>query len=544
MDDRRPKVTSDRLSLRNLGGHVRQNKQGGQVLPATPAARRYAAEKGVDLQELSEIGRERRITEHDIDVFLEKKKIFEKRAQNGRRQEVQETLDQPEEPTIKPEKDDKTEASEDVAEQAAEPETAEETAPQSEDKDKAKEKETGPDEAQNPKAQQSSASPKTSPKVSEVFHLEDLDSDAEHFLSVTPLARALAEEHHVDLKELAPGSGPNGRIVRYDVRQWLKAHGEDGADQKAKGPSRAKAVSPEKPADAPKPEAAQSEPEKTEVKAAPEPVQTTQSPKGADAVTHDPVAARIFRTIQKNMTAAPKSSEPERPKREVIEASAKAEQAMPEGDKPDPYAKAGQEDPDDALALGPFSLVVMVDVTRIHDYCWAQVETASGDDVDLVDHIVAAAARSLSLHPKVSAGGTEIALMTLSERKGLICTPGFEMSDRPTPKEVAVKRRALIQAVEEDQAAVPGEGIGLHVMALGQGIGLNYICDKQRAPILAVGGVRREMQMGGIHYTVPLTLSQKRGTSNVAASVAFLNTLKTFLENPDTLFQMEAGGGK
>jgi pyruvate/2-oxoglutarate dehydrogenase complex dihydrolipoamide acyltransferase (E2) component len=541
MDDRRPKVTSDRLSLRNLGGHVRQNNQGGQVLPATPAARRYAAEKGVDLQELSEIGRERRITEHDIDVFLEKKKIFEKRAQNGRRQEVQETLDQPEEPTLKPEKNAAEEEAAPVMEQSAEPEAAEAASPQPEDEKK--DQKTESDEAQNPKAQQISALPKTPPKVSEVFHLEDLDSDAEHFLSVTPLARALAEEHHVDLKELAPGSGPNGRIVRYDVRQWLKAHGDEDANQQAKGPSKAKAVSSEKPAaEVPKPEAAQPAPEKPEVKA--EPVQPVQSPKGAGTVTHDPVAARIFQTIQKNMTAAPKSEAPERPKREVIEASAKAEQAVPESDRPDPYAKAGREDPDDALALGPFSLVVMVDVTRIHDYCWAQVETASGDDVDLVDHIVAAAARSLTLHPKVSTGGTQIALMTLSERRGLICTPGFEMSDRPTPKEVAVKRRTLIQAVEEDKAAVPGEGIGLHVMALGQGIGLNYICDKQRAPILAVGGVRREMQMGGIHYTVPLTLSQKRGTSNVAASVAFLNTLKTFLENPDTLFQMEAGGGK
>ncbi|MGN0194440.1 MAG: E3 binding domain-containing protein [Pseudoramibacter sp.] len=521
MDDRRPKATKDRLSLRNLGGHVRQSNQAGRVLPATPAARRYAAEKGVDLQELSEIGNDRRITEHDIDVFLEKKKIFEKRAQNGRRQEVQETLDQPEEPTLKFEDSETPAVSETPAESAAQA-PAEAEAPR--------------EAVQEPEEPETPTPEETAQKMADVFHLEDLDDDGDHLLSVTPLARALAEEHHVDLKKVAPGSGPNGRIVRYDVRQWLKAHDSEAAKPAAPKSVPAPDASPAKPEPA-----AEAKPEAQEdVK----PAEVTHKPKTDAPMTHDPVAARIFRTIQKNMAAAPKNAQPERPKRDVIEASAKAERMSPEETAPDPYAKAGQEDPDDALAIGPFSLSVMVDVTRIHDYCWAQVETASGDDVDLVDHIVAAAARSIALHPKASAAGTQIALMTLSEHKGLICTPGFEMREHPTPKDVAVKRRALIQEVEDGRAEEPTEGIGMHVMALGQGIGLNYICDKQRAPILAVGGVRREMQMGGMHYIVPLTLSQKRGTSNVAASVAFLNTLKTFLENPDTLFQMEAGEEK
>lgn len=531
MDDRRPKHTSDRLSLRNLGGHVRQNNQGSRVLPATPAARRYAAEKGVNLEELSEIGDDRRITEHDIDVFLEKKKIFEKRAQNGRRQEVQETLDQPEEPTLKPEGDGAGKAEEEAP--AAEPqsEVPEKAPVSSETHEDAEEAPEG--KAQTDAA--ASAISKAAVKIPEVFHLEDLDSEGDHLLSVSPLARALAEEYHVDLKKLAPGSGPNGRIVRYDVRQWLKAHPADEGKKEAPKPGKTTA----KPAES-KPAAGEKAAVETDVKAP----QVSPAPKASGPVSHDPVAAKIFHAIQKNMTAMPNRETPERPKREVIEASAKAEREDPKKNSPDPYAKAGQEDPDDALNVGPFSLMVMVDVTRIHDYCWAQVETASGDDVDLVDHIVAAATRSLALHPKASAGGSQIALMTLSERRGLICTPGFEMSEHPTPKDAAVRRRALIQDVEEGQASEPTAGIGLHIMALGQGIGLNYICDKQRAPILAVGGVRREMQMGGIHYTVPLTLSQKRGTANVAASAAFLNTLKTFLENPDTLFQMEARGEK
>jgi len=44
-------------------------------------------------------------------------------------------------------------------------------------------------------------------------------------LKVAPVARSLAEQHHLDLRTI-PGSGPDGRIVRADVEQALEARGQ------------------------------------------------------------------------------------------------------------------------------------------------------------------------------------------------------------------------------------------------------------------------------------------------------------------------------
>ena len=545
MGDQKAKPSNGRLSLRNLGGRARQANSGRQVLPATPAARRYAAEKGVDLQELSEIGKERRITERDIDIYLEKKKIFEKHTQNGRRQEAQETLDQPEEPKLKAAADDGDPQADQS--QAAEPESAGQPEPeaeasaealpktepdiQPESVDEAEiEKETEKTEASAaPEVKTESEQPEAAetPSVSETkekssgFNLDDFDPNDVTIVSVSPLARELAEEHHVDLSKLAPGSGPNGRIVRYDVRQWLKAQ-----------PDTAEGAKPPKEDAAPAPEAElQAEPEPA---VAPKEPQTP--PEAPSSLNHpDPVAAKIYRAIRDNMADSfTQKAPPVRAKAADVAASAMAEKTSPQGEALSRLAH--REDPDDAVAIGPYALDMTVDVTRIHDACRNQSEK---DGAELTDYVAAAAARAMSLHPKACGAGTEIVLMTLSEAKGLVCTPGMDADEIVSPKAFAAQRRQVLQEIEMGRLDVSDAGAGLHILSLGQGVGVNYICDKKRAPVLSVGAVRKDVQIGGMHYIASLTLSQKRGAANVAASVAFLNALKTLLENPDALFQMK-----
>lgn len=513
MGDQKAKSANDRFSLRRLGGRPRPSGTSRQVLPATPAARRYAQEKDVDLQELSEIGMERRITERDIDIYLEKKKIFEKRAQNGRRQDMQETLGQPEEPKLETAEEKPTETDEPAARKPGdtvtegELEVTAEAAPAK--------AETSPEIASTDHPADETQDQSTA------FHLDDFDPSGVSVVSVSPLARELAEEHHVDLSKLAPGSGPNGRIVRYDVRQWLKAQ-----------PDTAEGAKPPKEDAAPAPEA---EPQ-AEAEPAVAPKESQTPPEAPPSVNHpDPVAAKIYRAIRDNMADSfTQKAPPVRAKAADVAASAMAEKTSPQGEALSRLAH--REDPDDAVAIGPYALDMTVDVTRIHDACRNQSEK---DGAELTDYVAAAAARAMSLHPKACGAGTEIVLMTLSEAKGLVCTPGMDADAIVSPKAFAAQRRQVLQEIEMGRLDVSDAGVGLHILSLGQGVGVNYICDKQRAPVLSVGAVRKDVQIGGMHYIASLTLSQKRGAANVAASVAFLNALKTLLENPDALFQMK-----
>ena len=225
---------------------------------------------------------------------------------------------------------------------------------------------------------------------------------------------------------------------------------------------------------------------------------------------------------------------PQRAKAQDVMASAMAEQESPQDGTSSDLMR--REDPADTVAVGPYSLEITVDVTKVHDACRNQAENGS---VELTDYVTAAAARSMSLHPKACGEGSTIVLMTLSESKGLVCTPALDADEGTSPQAISKQRCDVMQKIEEGRLNGSDCDAGLHILSLGQGVGVNYICDKKRAPVLSVGAVRKEMQIGGMHYIAALTLSQKRGAANVAASVAFLNALKTFLENPDALFQMK-----
>ena len=151
MTDQNQPKGNERLSLRNLGQRKREVHPRENNLRSTPAARRYAREKGIDLSKLDGFFGNRRITEKDIDLYLEKKRIVQKRVHKDQAHEVRESL--PAEPA------------------------------------------------------------------------------AEEDEGISPLARKLAEKLHVDYHKIESGSGPEGRILRRDIREAAqKAAAEDSVE--------------------------------------------------------------------------------------------------------------------------------------------------------------------------------------------------------------------------------------------------------------------------------------------------------------------------
>ena len=92
MTDQNQPKGNERLSLRNLGQRKREVHPRENNLRSTPAARRYAREKGIDLSKLDGFFGNRRITEKDIDLYLEKKRIVQKRVHKDQAHEVRESL--------------------------------------------------------------------------------------------------------------------------------------------------------------------------------------------------------------------------------------------------------------------------------------------------------------------------------------------------------------------------------------------------------------------------------------------------------------------
>jgi pyruvate dehydrogenase E2 component (dihydrolipoamide acetyltransferase) len=47
-------------------------------------------------------------------------------------------------------------------------------------------------------------------------HEPDSAADGDRKIRITPVARRLADEHHLDINQLS-GTGPGGRIIKRDV---------------------------------------------------------------------------------------------------------------------------------------------------------------------------------------------------------------------------------------------------------------------------------------------------------------------------------------
>jgi 2-oxoglutarate dehydrogenase E2 component (dihydrolipoamide succinyltransferase) len=68
-------------------------------------------------------------------------------------------------------------------------------------------------------------SPGSSPTSAEEEHRAESAPENGHESRATPLARRIAEEHHVDLKQVR-GTGPSGRVRKDDVTAYLEQQGE------------------------------------------------------------------------------------------------------------------------------------------------------------------------------------------------------------------------------------------------------------------------------------------------------------------------------
>ncbi|MBA2285259.1 MAG: E3 binding domain-containing protein, partial [Ktedonobacteraceae bacterium] len=99
-----------------------------------------------------------------------------------------------------------------------------------------------PEKAQAPASPQETGEPASAP---EEQHAEAGANGDQHFIKASPLARRIAEEHHIDLGQVQ-GSGPGGRIVRDDIEELI-------AHQPAEAPTSPPASPPETQASSTRP---------------------------------------------------------------------------------------------------------------------------------------------------------------------------------------------------------------------------------------------------------------------------------------------------
>lgn len=168
------------------------------------------------------------------------------------------------------------------------------------------------------------------------------------------------------------------------------------------------------------------------------------------------------------------------------------------------------------------------------------------------DYIVLAAAKALARHPDVNVQlhGEEIhrfphadVAVAVASPKGLV-TPIVRQADRMRIEQVAEKTRALIDKASEGKLGYEDmDGGTFTVSNLGMfGIEqFDAIINPPQCAILAVGAASRrpvETDSGDIEFAsvIPLTLSVDHRAIDGAAGAQFLATLKSFIEEPETLF--------
>lgn len=274
---------SERLSLRGLKDGKNQSFGGTrQTVRATPAARRYAREKDINLEDLVGCGFSMPFQPRDVDRFIDqreilmKRQLFRKYAQpneNGEVPNEQEILE------IIKEEQQKAKAAKEAEEQKRAEEEAKAAEEQAAVEEAAEEEKTV--EAQPAVAAAETAAP----------------AEEKHKRPISPLAEAMARAKGVDYTLIETGSGPNGRIMKEDVLKWMEDHpakkaAEDTveAEEKTEAPEE-KAFSPEGTAVAEEAEAIAEEPEAEDEAAVDEvPVQAEAVPAEKEEALEDKTA--------------------------------------------------------------------------------------------------------------------------------------------------------------------------------------------------------------------------------------------------------------
>ncbi len=211
-DDRRIS-REERSRLRSIGeGHPAERVMAtGEPVRATPVARRYAVEKGVDLADVAATMPGRRIQPEDIDRYLEQRQIFAKQKAYRSRIVPDDAGFLPDEQKVFKAVEEEMEKEEIIAKaEAREAKLLQSTEPIPEP-----EKKDGEEASKENEADDSVEAVEVADSQEEAAPL------AVPVIKASPLAEAMAAAEGIDLTLIEKGTGPDGCIIKADITAYL-----------------------------------------------------------------------------------------------------------------------------------------------------------------------------------------------------------------------------------------------------------------------------------------------------------------------------------
>jgi len=343
---------------------------------------------------------------------------------------------------------------------------------------KSKEKSSKDDKSEETKSQDSASESSTQDLSGD----EDADNtDADGRILASPLAKKIAEDKGIDLRKVS-GSGDNGRIVKKDVEDYKPS---------------------EKPAKEKTAETKKEQPKKEE--AAPQPVAEIYTPAGEESF-EDVKNSQMRKTIAKRLLES-KNSAPH-------------------------YYLNIEVDMENAMA------------SRSH------INEMPDVKVSFNDLVIKASAMALRKHPQVNSSwdgdATKIAKhihvgVAVAVDEGLL-VPVLEFADQQSLTQIGSNVKNLAgKAKNKKLQPNEMEGSTFTVSNLGMfGITeFTSIINQPNSAILSVGTiVEKPVVKNGeivVGHTMTLTLACDHRTVDGATGAKFLQTLKTYLENPVTM---------
>jgi pyruvate dehydrogenase E2 component (dihydrolipoamide acetyltransferase) len=343
---------------------------------------------------------------------------------------------------------------------------------------KSKEKSSKDDKSEETKSQDSANESSTQDLSGD----EDADNtDADGRILASPLAKKIAEDKGIDLRKVS-GSGDNGRIVKKDVEDYKPS---------------------EKPAEEKTAETKKEQPKKEE--AAPQPVAEIYTPAGEESF-EDVKNSQMRKTIAKRLLES-KNSAPH-------------------------YYLNIEVDMENAMA------------SRSH------INEMPDVKVSFNDLVIKASAMALRKHPQVNSSwdgdATKIAKhihvgVAVAVDEGLL-VPVLEFADQQSLTQIGSNVKNLAgKAKNKKLQPNEMEGSTFTVSNLGMfGITeFTSIINQPNSAILSVGTiVEKPVVKNGeivVGHTMTLTLACDHRTVDGATGAKFLQTLKTYLENPVTM---------
>ena len=343
---------------------------------------------------------------------------------------------------------------------------------------KSKEKSSKDDKSEETKSQDSANESSTQDFSGD----EDADNtDADGRILASPLAKKIAEDKGIDLRKVS-GSGDNGRIVKKDVEDYKPS---------------------EKPAEEKTAETKKEQPKKEE--AAPQPVAEIYTPAGEESF-EDVKNSQMRKTIAKRLLES-KNSAPH-------------------------YYLNIEVDMENAMA------------SRSH------INEMPDVKVSFNDLVIKASAMALRKHPQVNSSwngdATKIAKhihvgVAVAVDEGLL-VPVLEFADQQSLTQIGSNVKNLAgKAKNKKLQPNEMEGSTFTVSNLGMfGITeFTSIINQPNSAILSVGTiVEKPVVKNGeivVGHTMTLTLACDHRTVDGATGAKFLQTLKTYLENPVTM---------